>query len=235
MLKRIGFVLAAAALCAGCFTGCMAGGEEYGAVKQAQEAVSRLESGKLMVTAGCEKSSGSERIVTEFVFKRVESGNFAYCQTQYDRNNKPVYCEYSDGSKTEQWFIGKGWSELSGSLFTPEEPHRYIAMLSTPQERKAVQSVAMTPEDTNCRYDLTLDPARLNETVYADSDTEAVEEQISLLLNEAGELVCYNDDATLRDTLLGEEIRYTLEMQLSDCNSVGEVARPALRDNYQKQ
>lgn len=232
MLKKIGAVLAAAAMLTACLAGCRAGGKEYSAISQAMEAVRELESGRILVTAGYEKASGSDRIVTEFVFKRTDSGNYAYCQTQYDRNNKTVYCEYSDGSKTEQWLIGKGWADLPGTLFTPESPHRYIRLLSTPPERDAVAQAVMTPEDTNCRYDLTLDPEFLNRTMYADGETEVVQESVCVLLNEEGGLLCYNDDALVNDLLLDQQISYTLEMQLSEQNSIGEVTRPELRDNY---
>lgn len=235
MRNKMMSVLVAAAVCAASLTGCMAGSREYDAVKQAQQEVARLDSGRITLTSGYERPSGSGRVVTEFVFQKLESGNFAYCQTQFDRNNKPIYCEYSDGTTAEQWFIGKGWSSMTGGMFTADEPHRYIALLSTPQERKAIRSILATPEDTNCRYDITLDPDRLNETVYSGEDAEAVEERISLLLNEAGELICYNDEALVNDGQTGEQVRYMLEMQLSDRNSVGEVARPELRDNWRKE
>lgn len=235
MRKKIIALLTAATICMGSFTGCIATGKEYGTVKKAQEAVGQLDSGRITVTTAWEKSGFGEHTVTEFVFRRLDSENFAYCCTQYDRNQKPILCDYSDGVKTEQWLIGKGWSDKTGALFTADQPHRYITFLSTPHERKTVRSIQTTQEDTNCRYDITLDPDRLNKTVYRDEGAEAVEEQISLLLNGAGELVCLNDDAILCDIETGEEIRYQLEMQISDRNSIGEITRPELREHYRKE
>ena len=234
MLKKLISVLAAAALFAGCMTGCAMDGGKYDAVKQAQAAVMTLSSGRLMVTAGYEKNTKSDRIVTEFIFQKLESGAYAYCQTQYDRNNKPVYCEYSDGTKTEQWLIGKGWGEMTGVLYSAESPHRYMKLLSTAYERKTVSSISMTQEDANKRYDMVLNPTRLNETVYTDGDAEALEESVSVLVGEDGGLLCYNDEARMKDHMMGEEIKYTLEIQLNQQNTVAEIQRPDLRDDYMK-
>ena len=227
MWKKLGAGLAALVLCAG-LTGC-SGSKEYGEMKAAQEAVLSLTGGKLVMTAGYEKPGGSDRIVTEFVFRLTEAGTYSYCQTQFDRNNKPVYCEFSDGQKTEQWLIGKGWSDINAALYTPDEPHRYLQVLSTPLDKKAVRAITVTDEAGNRRYDAEMDPSRLNETVYTDGASELLEETVSLLLSDAGELLCYNDEARIRDVEMDEEDYYTLEMQLSEANMVTEIARPELR------
>lgn len=231
MLKKILSVLLAAAVCAG-FAGCSSKTGTYGEVRKAQEAVASLESGKILVTAGYEKGGQADRTVTEFSFKLTESGNYEYCQTQFDQSNKAVYCEYSDGEKSEQWLVGSGWNSVGTTVYNKENPHRYLKLLSTPFEKKAVESCKQTEEGNSRCYTIVLKPKKLNETVYENTDVTVKSETVRVLVDSAGIIAGYSDEAELFDQQENADCFYTLDMQLSEINAVAEITKPDLRDNF---
>lgn len=229
MLKKISAVLLAAAVCLG-FAGCSSASGKYDAVRKAQEAVSEWNSCKALVTASYDNSVKSSRMVNEFTFRLTSSGNYEYCQTQYDQNNKAVYCEYSDGETAEQWLIGKGWSGIGATVYNQKSPHRYIQLLSTTFDKKAVGEVTVEEQEKNIRYTIALNAEHLNETTYKDADIEVLEETVIATLNEAGELVSYEDEAKVFDKQSEQECVYSLNIQLSEINTVAEILKPELRD-----
>lgn len=229
MLKKISAVLLAAAVCLG-FAGCSSASGKYDEVRKAQEAVAGWSSCKALVTTSYDNSVKSSRMVNEFAFRLTSSGNYEYCQTQYDQNNKAVYCEYSDGENSEQWLIGKGWSGMGVTVYNQKNPHRYIQLLSTPFEKKAIREVAVEEQEKNIRYTVSLNPDRLNETTYKDADIEVMEETVIATLNEAGELISYEDEAKIFDKQTEQECTYSLKAQLSEINTVAEIVKPELRD-----
>ena len=232
MLKKMLAVLLAAAACL-TVSGC-SGSKEYNVIKDVQKDISNLQSGRIIVTAKLDNGKRSDMTVTEFTFRVNASGNYEYCQTQFDSNNKAVFCEFSDGEKSEQWLVGSGWTASDSDVYNKKKPHRYIQLLSTPFESKAVSGIETAEEGANKRYTMVLDPERLNETAYLDSDSQIKEETVSILVNDKGEMVCYNDQTNALDKSSQKDCSYTLEMQLSDCNAVTEIARPELRDYSKK-
>jgi hypothetical protein len=223
--KYLALLLAAAIFL---LSGCVSG-KDYRRLSDAQKSVGALKSGRITVTSSYNPAEGGSASVTEFLFRMTESGCYEYCQTQYDQNQKAVYCEYSDGAKSEQWLLGRGWSVLDSTVYTAEEPHRYLKLIATPFEKKAIDDLLVSEEDGNLRYYLTLDPSVLNRTLYRDSGVEILEEKLEVLAGSDGQLLFYCDDSRLLDKTLGEESAYRLEMQLSDLNAVTEVPRPSLK------
>lgn len=233
--KKAAAALLAAALCVG-LTACGAfgGGKNYDAVKKAQEGVGELESGRIIVTSKHAKDAKSESVVTEFVFRTTAGGTSEYCQTQFDQNNKAVYCEYSDGEKSEQWLIGNGWSVIDPTVYTKENPHRYLRLLASPFDKKLVSKIETEQEGENMLYTLTLKPDRVNENLYPEANVEIKEERVSILVNAEGKLIAYGDVSQVYDKEAGEDCEYTLDMQLSDLNAVTEIKKPELRDYAKK-
>lgn len=229
MLKKI---IAASLTLVLCFslTACGSDGKKHMELKNAQDAILDLQGGKITVTSQFEGENKSDTIKTELVFKSNDSGIMTYCQTQYDQNNKPVYCEYSDGEKSEQWLVGRGWSVLDTVQYTKESPHRYNKLLATSFDKKAIDTIICDEAEAVKTYTLELDPKVLNKTTYKDADIEIVSQSVSVLVNEKNELVRYNDTSKVIDRETNNENLYILEMVLSDQNAVKEVLRPELRD-----
>lgn len=228
MLKKLLTVLAAAAVCLG-ITGCSAGSKDYSAIKKSQEAVRSLQSGRIIVTSTT-KAKKTEIVVTEFAYKLTATGTYEYCQTQYDGNNKAVYCEYSDGEKAEQWLIGSGWCVIDPTVYTKDNPHRYIKLISTVFDRKAIESIEVNEQTGKKCYTIILKPDILNETVYEDSDQEVLEETVTVTTDEDDNLVYYADAARFFDQPTGQEKEFTLEMELTEPNAVSEIVKPELRE-----
>lgn len=230
MLKKtLSFLLAGAACLA--MAGC-SGNKDLDAVQKARQAVRELDSGRIIVTSTV-KSRKTERIVTEFTFRTTSSGGYEYCQLQYDNSSKPVYCEYSDGEKAEQWLIGSGWHVIDPAPYSREKPHRYVQLLSAPCADEAVESVevADTPE-SKC-YTLILKPDVLNETLYQDAEEQVQQETLTITTDNSGNMVYYADAALFFNPETQKERDVLLEMELSQANQVEEVARPELRDYSQ--
>jgi len=226
MAKRIWTFLAAAALCLG-LAGC-GGSKEYAAVKKCQEAVGELQSGRIVVTSTA-SGKKSEVTVTEFIYKLTATGTYQYCQTQYDGANKAVYCEYSDGEKAEQWLIGSGWCVIDPTVYTRENPHRYVKLLSRVFPEKAVSDIQINDQGENTCYTLLFKPEVLNEALYADSGHTVEEETVTVTVNPEGLLCYYADKASFLEEN-GEKKELTVEMEVSSQNAVEEVLRPELRD-----
>lgn len=232
MFKKIITAALAVSLCLG-ISGC-SGSKGYTTVKKAQEELLNLQSGRMIVSTQAVRADKSDASQTEFSFRLTASGVYEYCQMQFDRNNKAIYCEYSDGEKSEQWLVGSGWSVSEATAYTKDNPHRYLKLLSTPIDQKSIAEITEEKEGEKTRYQITLDPKHLNETAYREADLTVKEELISILISETGELLSYTDHAVMADKSTGQESEYTLDMQISDQNSVMEIKRPDLRSYSDK-
>lgn len=228
MLKKLLVTLLTAAVCLG-FSGCSGQSKEYSAIKKCQEAVLALQSGRIIVTSTT-VTKKTEIIVTEFAYKLTPTGTYEYCQTQFDGNNKAVYCEYSDGEKAEQWLIGSGWCVIDPTVYTNNNPHRYIKLLSTVCDRKAVASIEKNEQEGKICYTIILKPEILNDTIYKDTDSQVKEETVTITTDGDDRILYYADAATFIDKASQSEKEFTLEMEITDQNAVSEIAKPELRD-----
>lgn len=222
----------AAIVCLGS-TGCAGNLGGYPDIKKAQERIGELQSGRIVVNTAFEKGKKAGSMTTEFLFRQKEDGTITYCQTQFDKDNKTIYCEYSDGSRVERWLIGKGWSEAEEQICNKENPHRYLKLLETPIEKKSISQIVTEEDGENTRFILTLDPAWLNENTYTDQTAEAVSETVTILLDKDGNLLRWQNEAVILDVASQMECYYRLDMQLTDLNMVGEIEKPELRTNFQ--
>ena len=229
MLKKIAMMGLALALCVSA-TACSSDGKKHLELKNAQDTILNLESGKITVVSQIEDNTSSDTIKSELIFKTNADGVISYCQTQYDLNNKPIYCEYSDGEKSEQWLVGIGWNVIDNTQYTKENPHRYTQLLSTEIDKNAIDSINCETSENASTYTVELDPDILNKTTYQNSGVEVVTESVTMLVNANEELVRYNDTSTILDVATQSESTYMLEMSLSEQNVVNEITRPDLRD-----
>lgn len=234
MLKKIMVAVLTLAVCIS-MTACSSDGKKHMEIKNAQDAILTLDSGKISVLSQMESGNKSDTIKSELVFKMNASGIMTYCQTQYDLNQKPVYCEYSNGEKTEQWLVGRGWNVLDTVQYTKEKPHRYNMLLATSFDKKAIDSIVCDEKDAAKTYTMELDPKILNTTTYKDAPIEVVSQSVSLLVNEKNELVRYCDNSKIMDKESKLESNYTLEMTLSEQNTILDVPRPEHRDYVNKK
>lgn len=228
MLKKLFIALLAAAICLS-FAGCSAGSKEYAAVKKCQEAVRELQSGRIIVTSKT-TTKKTDVVVTEFAYKLTPTGTYEYCQTQFDGNNKAIYCEYSDGEKAEQWLIGSGWCVIDPTVYTKNNPHRYIKLISTVFDQKSVSSITLTEENGKKCYTILLKPEVLNETIYKDSDTEVKEETVTINTDGDDQIIYYADSSSMYDKANQVQKEFTLEMEISGQNEINEIIKPELRD-----
>ncbi|MEG0693058.1 MAG: hypothetical protein RR444_08250 [Oscillospiraceae bacterium] len=229
MLKKIAIVAMTLALCIS-MTACSSDGKKHMELKNAQDTVLNLESGKITVISQIEDDNKSDTIKSELVFKTNPDGVISYCQMQYDLNNKPVYCEFSDGEKSEQWLVGRGWSVLDTMQYTKDNPHRYTKLLSTSFDKKSIDNIICDETETAKTYTMELDPKVLNKTTYKDSGIEIISQSVTMLVNANNELVRYNDTSKVLDKSTDTQSLYMLEMALSEQNAIKEVIRPELRD-----
>lgn len=235
MIKRLllGTIMVMAAVVS---VGCSVGkGGMLSKVEDAQQSLLKLDSAKLTVSAGITSSgqNGSRRAnvtTTELSYLKNSSGVFEYCQSQLDSAKKLIYCEVSDGEKSEQWLLGKGWSVIEPKSYTPDNPHRFITLISNEIDKKSVSNIAKTDTDQGSLYTLTMDSARLNETTYSNTGFEVVDQSVSYLVDPDGLLISYTDIATVVDSD-GISSAYTLEVQLSEHNALKEIARPDVMTN----
>ncbi len=229
MLKKIALAVMIFAVCVS-MVACSSDGKKHMELKNAQNTILDLDSGKITVTSQFEAENKSDTIKSEFVFKTNPSGVISYCQTQYDLNNRPVYCEYSDGEKSEQWLVGRGWSVLDNTQYSKDNPHRYTKLLATSFDKKAIDSIICDETETEKTYTMELDPKVLNKTTYKDTEIEIISQSVTMLVNAKDGLVRYNDTSKVLDKSTDTQSLYMLEMALSEQNAVKEVARPELRE-----
>ena len=229
--RKIAAVLLACGLCLG-FAGCGANGKDYETIQKAQEAVGELESGKLQIITSFEQGNRREAAATDFTFRMTEDGTLSYCHMQYDRNEKAVYCEYSDGKTSEHWLIGNGWSTTEPENYTREHPHRFLRLVSESFERKAVEKLEKAEEPDGIRYTLTLSPKKLNQTAYKEADVEILSEEVTLTISPEGQLLRYSDQSRVLEKPNGQEGTYVLSMTLSEQNAVSDVKKPELKNHY---
>ena len=228
MLKKIVSVLVAGAACL-VMAACSGANKDYAAVKKAQSAVRELESGRIIVTSTV-KAAKTELTVTEFTFRTTSSGGYEYFQLQYDNSSKPVYCEYSDGEKAEQWLIGSGWHVIDPAPYSREKPHRYIQLLSTACASEAVESVEISESAGSKCYTVLLKPEVLNETLYQNGEEQVQQETLTITTDSGDNLVYYADAVSFLNPETQKEREVLLEMELSEANQIGEIPRPELRD-----
>ena len=229
MLKKIAMFGTALALCIS-MTACSSDGKRHMELKNAQDTILNLESGKITVVSQIEENNSSDTIKSELVFKTNPDGVISYCQMQYDLNNTPVYCEFSDGEKSEQWLIGVGWNVIDTTQYTKDNPHRYTQLLSTEIDEKSINTINLEETENSKAYTMELNPKALNDTIYKDSGIEIVSESVTMLVNSSNELIRYNDTTTTLDKTTDTTSLYMLEMTLSEQNTINEVTRPDLRD-----
>lgn len=204
--------------------------KEYDTVCKAQAEVASMTSGKLTVMSRYENSRKNAQIKSEFTFSQTPDGKLAYCQTQTDSAGKIIYCDYSDGQKAEQWFIGKGWSEASRLSYSTENPHRYIRLIASPHSKEVITELVSSPNGADTQYTLTMNAQELNKTTYMDADFEVISQSIVIVTDKDGKLTSYDDTAQISDKATKTPTEYGLSITLSDANASIEIKRPDLRD-----
>ena len=95
-----------------------------------------------------------------------------------------------------------------------------------------MESCKQSEEGTSACYTLILNPKKLNETVYANTDVTVKSETVRVLVDSAGLIMGYSDEAALFDQQENADCIYNLDMQLSELNAVTEITKPDLRDNF---
>jgi len=230
MIKKLAIACLLACLCIST-VGCSGVSKEYDGVKKAQAEVIKQNSCHMVISSKVNAKEKTDAIVTDFTYKVNDKGVMEYCHSQQDSANKLVYCEYSDGVKAEQWLLGNGWSVIEPVAYTKENPHRYIELLTSAIDKKAISKLTKDKVETNTQYNISLNASKLNKTTYKDAPIEVISQNISFLVNAKGELICYNDKAVIFDKETKSEAEYLLEVQLSEHNAIAEVKKPEVRAN----
>ena len=213
-------------------TGCGVDRELYHEMEKLQADAANLQSGMVTLTVEFEEEGFSGEYAAELVFCKTEKETYAYCQKQYDQNEQVTFCEYSDGTVTEQWMIGRGWETVENALFTKETPHRYIAMLSQAHEHGMIQTLEKESDESGTRFILELDPKKAGAHYYKDGNCEVVKQTVRVSFNPEGYVVDYCEETILRNKESGCENRYRAELVCREHNAVTSVEKPALRTRY---
>ena len=205
-------------------------GKNVSNLKSAQGALLNLLSGKITVSAQIETNGSTDTVKSEFVFLKDENGKFKFCHSQYDNQNKPIFCEFSDGDTAKQWLIGRGWSEIDAVQYSKDNPHRFIRLLSTPFDKRQVKSITSTKEDGGVSYVVTINPDRVNKTTYKEADISVLSQTVTVFVNDKNEILSYTDTSTILDKSTNTETLYMLSFVISDQNAVTKVECPELRE-----
>lgn len=227
--KKTAAVFLAALLCLS-LSSCGKDGEKLSSVKKAQESVCSLTSGELSILSTSFSAQREETVKSNFLFTTDSSGNLIYCHTQKDKSDKIVFCEYNDGSTAEQWLIGKGWSQIDVPVYNADNPHRFLALITTPIDKKSVDNIVCEETQDESKYIIALNPDFLNENTYKNADFTVSAQTITLSLNKDGVLCSYSDSAEMTDRQTEKTSRYTLSLDITNQNSVSSVERPELRE-----
>ena len=208
---------------------CSSHKKEYTAITKAQENIINLSSGKFIITSSYDKPEKANTIKTEFIFNKNSDGTLSYCQTQYDKNDKPVCCKFSDGKTTEQWLIGKGWETVEAPAFTADNPHQYISVLTEIIPNKYISSIAVNNEQENTVYTVDINSKNINKHKYNDSDLSISSETVKFILSSEGELNEYEDVASVKDTKSESDCIYTLNIKLVEKDNNPTITKPDLK------
>lgn len=214
------------------FSGCGVDRSLYDEMAAAQRQAGQMQSGIITLTVAFEEEGVSGEYAAELLFCKTENGTYAYCQKQYDPNEQITFCEYSDGTKTEQWMIGRGWEEIGEATFTEENPHRYLTMLSTAHEHGAIQTLEKESDGSGTRYLLTLDPNRAKELYYKESGCSVVSQTVTVSFDAEGHIVGYCEETVLHNDESGCDNTYRAELTCRDHDLITEAERPQLRTQY---
>lgn len=238
IIKRISIIGIIAGLCLS-LSACNENGKDYDEIQRIQKNVAAQESGHMIISSRIAPvadennavSGKADNVTNEFTFKLNASGAVEYCQTQMDSSNKMIFCEISDGEKSEQWLLGKGWSSIDTTTYSKENPHQYIGIIINDIDKGAIGSIDKEIDGDNTVYRITMDVKKLNENHYKDANAELISHDISFTENKDGQLLRYTDDAVIAegDTKLKNE--YSLDIQMNEHNMIGEIKKPELRAN----
>lgn len=202
---------------------------DYSDVKKAQAQLLKQSSAHMVMTSEVNSVTKSDKVVTDFTYKLTPDGVMEYCQSQQDVSNKMVFCEFGDGTTSEQWLIGHGWSVIEPVEYTVENPHKILQLLGNELDKKVIAEVTKNDEQTSIRYDITLNVEELNKTVYKDATIEVLAQDVSYTIDASGNIITYNDNATVLDKATNTNAEYTLEVKVSEQGTVSEVKKPELR------
>lgn len=211
------------------FVGCSKG-KNISNLTSAQEALLNLLSGKISVTAQIETEGSTDSVKSEFVFMKDENGKFKFCHTQYDNQNKIIFCEFSDGDTAKQWLIGRGWNEIGAVSYNIKNPHRFLKLLSTPFEKNKVKSIEAEAQDGGTNYTITINPDKVNKTAYKDADISVISQTVTVFINDNNEILSYTDTSTILDKAQNVETLYMLSFIVSEQNSITKIECPKLRE-----
>ncbi|WMJ24393.1 hypothetical protein RBG61_06915 [Paludicola sp. MB14-C6] len=201
----------------------------YSDLNKAQENMMKQNSCHMVISSSVNGATKADANVTDFVYKLNDKGVMEYCQSQQDASNKMVFCEVSDGEKTEQWLLGNGWSNVDATAYTKDNPHRYLQLISGKIDKKNIAKMDKKTDNTNTIYNVAMDAKKLNKTVYKDADITVKSQNVSFTVNKKGELICYNDKAVILDKESNVESEYALEVQLTEHNGITEIKKPDLQ------
>ena len=225
--------LAALLLAAACvFSGCGADKTLYREMESLQKQAATLESGVITLTVQFEESGAPGEYAAELAFKQTENGAYAYCQKQFDQNEQIVFCEYSDGNQTKQWLVGRGWEEIGGAQFTKETPHRYLQMISSPYERKMIQSIEKEEDENGTRYILAMNASRVSKACYPDGAFTVSEQTVTLTFDTEEKLTGYSENTILKQGHSDTENSYRVDLDCKEHNAVEKIEAPQLRERF---
>lgn len=212
-------------------TGCSNSSKECDEINRCQEKMLTQTSAHLKVISTVKSEKRNEMLTTDFIYKMNANGIMEYSEAQLDSTNKMIFCEVSDGKKAEQWLLGKGWGMIDATNYTKEKPHRYLSALTTKLDEKTIETASIAEQEANKLYTFCLNADVLNKTIYTNTATEIISQELTFLINAEGNIICYTDNAVILDKEANQEATYTLEIQVSEQGAITEILKPELRAN----
>ncbi|MEG0894813.1 MAG: hypothetical protein RSE93_03795 [Oscillospiraceae bacterium] len=210
-----------------CLVGCSSKDTEMSKIEDAQNNISSMTSGKFEISTMVKTNTRTDATKTEFTFQQMQNGIIEYCQSQQDSRNKLVFCEYSDGESAEQWLLGKGWSVIEPTKYTLENPHRFISLITSKIDKGSVKSVTKSEDTSYQVYEVEMDCQKV--PVSTEGNEKLTSQKICFYVNSDGLISKYTDETIFVNTQTEQECQYSLEISLSEHNTLASVKKPDLK------
>ena len=128
--------------------------------------------------------------------------------------------------------VGRGWEEIGGAQFTKETPHRYLQMISSPYERKMIQSIEKEEDENGTRYILAMNASRVSKACYPDGAFTVSEQTVTLTFDTEEKLTGYSENTILKQGHSDTENSYRVDLYCKEHNAVEKIEAPQLRERF---
>ncbi len=212
------------------FTLCGCSGENGRLCKnlQASAQLTKAQSGGVMQIQSSSSESDDMKLTFRYLYDA--DGVMHYCVEQFDSTDRRLFLEYHDGELIQQWLLGHGSSTIDQTSsrfvrYTKETPYKYIPMVCTIPDEKAVTGMTAEQKDGATVYTLTLDPEKVGGEASLKEPLSS--RTVAYEIGKDGMISRYTESSVYTDKD-GAEKSYTLDVSISELGKISEVTLPAI-------